>query len=151
MSGRPFGPVFRPSVRLEQALGDLSERDRRALVGRYLDSLTFRELGGRFGVSIERARQIVHRAEKRLAVAYVADMKGAPGFRYLTEDPRPDRRWTTLRRPEPFGTLDEILDALEALPGPTRDEILEAAVRASGSLDADDPRVRAILFEEGIS
>lgn len=55
---------YQESVRYVLSL--LTEREREALVKRYRDGLSLRAIGECFGVSTERARQIIVKAERRL-------------------------------------------------------------------------------------
>ena len=62
---------------IEQAMSDLSDRDREIIRARRLseDGLTLEELGQRFGVSRERIRQLEERALKKIK-ASICDQLG---------------------------------------------------------------------------
>jgi RNA polymerase sigma factor (sigma-70 family) len=59
---------------LEQAMAELSPRERRMVRARYWEGLTFREIGEPEGVSIERVRQILARALPKMRTSALKEL-----------------------------------------------------------------------------
>lgn len=140
--------------RIVAALRHLTDREREVLWLRYVEALTYKMIGLRSGFTLNRAVQLCHRGELRLAVAIAHPTWTTQQIRsranralrqpdeleepqpadYEPEPPPPlraRRAWTATRygrRAEPFGTLDEILDALHPFPIEEKTRLVEAAV-----------------------
>lgn len=146
---------MKPSHIIHNALLRLEAREALILKRRYADGLTFKTIARDLDLSPPRVRVLCLRAEKRLAKAILypdEDPATRPPKRQLppapltitprtaegairalsqANAPRQSRRWTYThrqRRPEPFGTLDEILDNLGRYPLEERIQLLEHAV-----------------------
>lgn len=59
---------------IEQALAALSPRERRLVRKRYWKGLTLREIGEQEGVSLERVRQVINRALKRMKSPVLSEL-----------------------------------------------------------------------------